>query len=55
MQDCLAETSEGVAEPEGVGMLEVGQGEGTLFEVGVGFEEVAAEDAGEHAGGEGRG
>lgn len=50
-----AETSEGAAEPEGVWGVEVGEGEGALLEGGVGFEEVAAEDAGEDAGGEGRG
>ncbi len=52
---CLAEASERVAQPEGVGGLEVGEGEGALLEVGLGFEEVSAEDAGEDSRGEGWG
>jgi hypothetical protein len=51
----FSETADGVAEPEGVGGVEVGEGERTLLDVGLGFEEVAAEDAGEDSRGEGRG
>ena len=51
----LAEPAEGAAEPEGVRVLEVGEGEDAFFGVGAGFEKVAAKNAGEGAGGERRG
>ncbi len=54
-QDRLAETADGAAKPEGVGGLEVGEGEDAFFGVGEGLEEVATHDSGEDAGGEGRG
>jgi len=48
----FAETADGVAEPEGVGGLEVGEGQDALLGFGEGFEEVAAQDAREDAGGQ---
>ena len=53
-QDRFAEPADGVAEPEGVGGLEVGEGENSLLRVGEGFEEMAAHDSGEDTAREGR-
>jgi hypothetical protein len=47
----FAEAAERAAEPEGVGGSEVGEGEDAFFDVWVGFEEMAAHDAGKDAGG----
>ena len=54
VDDGLAEAADGVAEVDGVGAAQVFDGEGGLMRVGVGFEDVAAVDAGEDAAIDGR-
>jgi hypothetical protein len=51
----LAETADGVAEVDGLGVREVGKGEGLLAGGGVSSKDVCAEDARQDAGGERRG